>query len=179
MEQEPTGQRLPTRVVAERVRELRKRHGWSAERLAGEMKAVGIPWERMVVTKLETNRRSSVTLEELLALAYVLDVAPVHLLVPVNGDEPYEPIPGLPVRLDLARKWIRGQHPIGDVDLRIYGSEVPAEEFQADDQGRINSAVGEAQMAERLREVGVEMRTKRDDVTGATVHTFERHDDAG
>ena len=43
-------------------------------------------WTRIVVTKLETGRRQSVSVEELLALAYVLNVAPVHLLVPWDDD---------------------------------------------------------------------------------------------
>lgn len=53
-----------TGVIAERIRHLRKRRGWSAEKLAEEMTAVGVPWERMVVTKLENGRRASVPADE-------------------------------------------------------------------------------------------------------------------
>jgi hypothetical protein len=101
------------------------------------MAAVGVPWERMVVTKLETGRRPNVSVEEMLALAYVLDVAPVHLLVPIDdADETrYRIVPAGPsIRLETARAWIRGFQPIkvgphGIVDARNYFSEVPASEY--------------------------------------------------
>jgi len=88
-----------------------------------------------VVTKLENGRRASVTVEELLALAYVLSVAPVHLIVPPLDAEasertPYRVIPaGNPTVPSFARAWIRGQTPIGTVDAKRYFSEVPDSEW--------------------------------------------------
>jgi transcriptional regulator with XRE-family HTH domain len=70
----------PTEVVAQRMRELRRGRGWSAERLAEELARHGVEWNRGVVTKLETGRRASVSVAELLGLAAVFEVSPLDLL---------------------------------------------------------------------------------------------------
>lgn len=92
-----------------RLRLARQPKSWSATRLAEEMAAVGVPWTRDAVTNLETGRRKSLAAHELLALAYVLDVAsPVDLLVPQTAAK----LPVTPVieahTLD-ARAWCWGQ----------------------------------------------------------------------
>lgn len=124
----------PHQVIAERVRDLRKGRGWSAERLAEEMAAVGIPWTRAVVTKLETKRRPGVSIEEVFALAYVLSVAPIHLMVPPLDAEdltPYRITPEGPNTVpSFARAWIRGHSPIGEVDAKRYFAEVPDSEWK-------------------------------------------------
>ena len=58
---------------------------------------------------LEIARRENISVAELLAFAVVPDVAPVHLLVPPEGAEPYA-VPT--VTLDQARAWIRGTKPL-------------------------------------------------------------------
>lgn len=118
----------PTEVIAKRVQEVRKRHGWSAQRLADAMSAAGVPWERQVVTKLENGQRQNVSAAELLALAYVLDIAPVHLLVPVE-DITVTPVPGQEAQAVRVRAWIRGEAPLGAQDARMFFSEVPRTEF--------------------------------------------------
>lgn len=76
MSNEPTDRPLtPTRVVAERVRELRKRHGWTAEQLGEEMTRTGIKWDRYAVANLERGRRQSLTVDELAALASAFGVS--------------------------------------------------------------------------------------------------------
>ena len=133
MEHDELASRGPHEVIAERVRELRKGRGWSAERLAEEMTAVGVPWSRVVVTKLETGRRPGVSVEELFALAFVLEVAPVHLVVPTAKESErmlYRITPAGPRSFpSFVRAWIRGQTPIGKVDARRYFSEVPESEW--------------------------------------------------
>lgn len=134
-------------MIAERVKELRRGRGWSAEKLAAEMTAVGVPWSRVVVTKLETKRRPGVSVAELLALAYVLEVAPVHLIVPPLSREEVRPwdrdqmgqapffyavTPNTSGATGTVREWIRGRAAFGEVDPRRYFSEVPADEFGVD-----------------------------------------------
>lgn len=97
-----------TAVIAARVRELRRGRGWSADDLAAGMTAAGIPWTRLVVTKLETGRRKSVSTEELLALAYVLDAAPIYLLLPWDDGAAYPVTPNTRARTGLVRDWVRG-----------------------------------------------------------------------
>lgn len=120
----------PTEAVVSRMRELRKKRGMTAEQLGAAMTGAGIPWNAGVVTKLETNRRKSVSVDELMALAYVLDVAPVHLLVPVDDSVEYQPFPQhIPYPAKHIRGWVRGHVGIGDTDTRAYYSEVPAREW--------------------------------------------------
>ena len=59
------------------------------------MQDLGIDWERMVVAKLESGRRGSMRVDELLGLCVVLEIAPVDLLVPANldDDQPYRVVP--------------------------------------------------------------------------------------
>lgn len=98
----------PTAVLAARLRELRERRGWSADRLAEEMASAGIPWKRAVVTKLETGRRQAVSVAEWIALAYVLDVPPLELLAPLGQDIEVEILPGLEVDPYELRNWLTG-----------------------------------------------------------------------
>lgn len=131
----------PTAVIAKRVRELRTRRGWSAQRLAEYLSQVGVPWDRSIVANLENGRRQTISVEEWLALAYVLDVAPINLLVPVRENATFRVVPdplvddqhardGVVMAPD-ARQWIDGKQPLPGTDLRVYFSEVPEAEFAA------------------------------------------------
>lgn len=130
----------PTQAVARRVKELRKRRGWSAERLADECARVGMPgFNRTVIANLESGRRKFVTVDEALGLAFVLDVAPLHLVVPTEADPAFSDDRYLPVSGDqdrdgwgipAARAWVRGEYCPPSRDPRVYFSEVPTEEFQ-------------------------------------------------
>lgn len=69
-----TEQRDPhrySRAIAVRIKSMRKRRGWTADRLAEEMTKIGISWNHGIVTKLETGRRQSVTLDEAMAITEV------------------------------------------------------------------------------------------------------------
>ena len=68
-----------TAVVAANVRRLRTARHWSAEQLAGKLAANGLPWERVTVSKMETGRRSGVTVDELAHLGAVFGVEPWSL----------------------------------------------------------------------------------------------------
>jgi transcriptional regulator with XRE-family HTH domain len=136
------------------VKDLRKRRGWSAQRLGEEMTRVGVAWDRSIVANFENGRRSYVTVEELLALAYVFSVAPVHMIVPPQSRQELTPAskddlsqllrqapyayaitPTVQYAPTIAvRGWIRGERTIGAVDPRLYFSEVPPDEFEAKPQ---------------------------------------------
>lgn len=126
MTQTPPTRLDPTRVVAARVKALRSKRGWSAQRLADELTKVGIPWDRSIVANFENHRRQTVGVEELLGLAYVLDVAPIHLLVPPADDQVFYGVtPEMAIPLREARAWIRGREPAIGQDPRSYFAEVP------------------------------------------------------
>lgn len=129
MEDRPTVS-SPLQVVIDRMRELRTKRRMTAQQLAEAMTRAGVQWEAGVVTKLETGRRKSLSVTEMLALAYVLDVAPVHLLVPPDAyDVPYPLAEGVEVSAHDVRGWIRGQAALPGTDRRLYFSEVPDREF--------------------------------------------------
>ena len=121
----------PTQVVAARVREIRERRRLTGTQLAERMTKAGLKWDRATVAKLETGRRQSLTLEEVLALAAVLNVAPVHLLIPLDSDqEPYPVTATTAASARIVREWIRGRYALPGADRREYFSEVPEHEWQ-------------------------------------------------
>src|ERR1700730_3967742 len=84
-------------IAARRIREARTKRGWTVKALAARCADAGaIHLTAAVITNLETRRRPGreITAEELLALAWVLEVPPVQLLCPLNGDEALQVVPG-------------------------------------------------------------------------------------
>jgi transcriptional regulator with XRE-family HTH domain len=136
---EQTGPLTPTAVVAARMKKLRVKRGLSADELARRMRAAGIPWERIVVTKLETGRRASVSVAEMFALAAVLNCPPVMLMTADERDEAdyqpgrvnlsYQVTPTVTSDMASVRAWIRGAIPLAeDDDTREYYGELPVGE---------------------------------------------------
>jgi hypothetical protein len=107
------------------------------------MQKLGIKWDRSIVANFEHGRRPYVTVEELLGLAVVLDVAVVHLIVPVENEESdrYQIARGIEVSPAEARAWIRGATPIAEVDPRRFHSQVPAGEFAFMPDGSVSPAL--------------------------------------
>jgi transcriptional regulator with XRE-family HTH domain len=124
----------PTATVAQRVREVRKRRGLTAQELAERLNTQGVPWDRYTVNKLENGKRQNLSLAEWLALAVVLNVAPVHLLLPVDDDEgTYQVTPERTNQVDHTRGWIRGHWPLPGANAIQYQGEMPEAE-----QGRMH-----------------------------------------
>jgi len=168
--------KTPGQTVAERVRELRRRRDWSAERLGHELKSVGLDWNRSIVANFESGRRPSVSIEEVLALAYVLDVAPVHLLVPVDNAPWYAFVPERAAASARVREWVRGRHWMarhGGTE-RTYFTEVPEEEWEPPapftDEEQIERRRVREENLRRAVEAGV-MTAEFDEKTGSTRYT--------
>jgi transcriptional regulator with XRE-family HTH domain len=118
-------------VVRARVKELRGRNGWSGAELGERLSALGVPWNRSVVANFESGRRPAVSVQELLALALVLDVAPINLLVPLYS-EPYRVTPeGTDPQNSVdVWSWLRGEQPLPGASAagtRLYFAEAPTE----------------------------------------------------
>ena len=119
-------------AVAARLKELRRRRGWSAAKLAEQCARAGAPGlTASVLANIETGRpdaagtrRRDITVDELLTLAYVLNVAPLHLLVLPAEREPgtaMHVLPGTTVTdPDLLTRWLRGEEALPGTDHRAY-----------------------------------------------------------
>ena len=129
--------------VAARIRQVRKRRDWSPADLAERCAALGAAdLTENVIENIESRsaraskRPRPVTVDEMLALAAALNVAPVHLLVPVDDfGESYRITSGVSERADKVRHWIRGVLPLRDGDPREFFAEVPRTEYDWKQQG--------------------------------------------
>ena len=152
----------PTRVVATLVREARDRRGWTAQQLADKCTEAGMPsLDRSTVANIETGRRRRIGVDELLTLAYVLDAAPVHLLLPRTDDDPVRLLPTVTVPAGQARRWVRGDEQFPDRDERTYRYEVPDSEWERRSR-RVRDAESRAEATRRRLRIA---RTKLDDMS--------------
>ncbi|TGB09775.1 helix-turn-helix transcriptional regulator [Streptomyces sp. MZ04] len=138
----------PVGTIRARVKELRTRKGWTATELGAQMTAHGIRWDRSIVANLENGRRATVSVNELLALSRVFDVAPVHLLVPVV-DQPFRITDAEAYPARRVREWFRGESPLPGTDERMFRTEVPLDELPQPIQMR--PTVEGRSMAEAIR----------------------------
>jgi transcriptional regulator with XRE-family HTH domain len=130
-----------TAVIGRQVAEFRARLGWSAAALAAELQKAGIQWERPDVTKLERGLRKSVTVDQALALAAVLNVPLVHLIVPPDDDDaPYRVTAEVTEPSFRVRGWIRGLFMLPRLpkvgDVRQFWAVFPLDEFEAMQEGQ-------------------------------------------
>lgn len=136
----------PREVIAERVRQARIRHGWSARHLAQRLADLGMPsLDRSTLAKIEAGQRQRIGVDELLALATALSVSPISLLTPVDDNAPYQVTPERALWASWVRAWIRGYRPLPFADRRMYFSEVPASEW-------VEHEPSEEELARRDRE---------------------------
>lgn len=101
-----------TTVIAQRIRTLREGARLSGAGLAAEMVKLGVPWNRTTVAKLETGRRESVTVQELLALAAALNVPPVWLLTDPAAGQVVPIANGMQLDPWAALLWFIGKVPL-------------------------------------------------------------------
>jgi transcriptional regulator with XRE-family HTH domain len=122
--------------VGQAVREARKRRGWTQEVLAARCAEVGAPHITAAVlygiehgraTPGGGKRYKQASAADVLALALALDISPVHLLVPFEGD--LELTPTRTVAADQARMWVRGQAPLPGMRHGPYWGFVPESEL--------------------------------------------------
>jgi transcriptional regulator with XRE-family HTH domain len=107
------------------VANWRRERKLSAQQLADRCAGLGMPsLSRVVITKLENQRREAVSTAELAVLARALDVPPVLLLFPLGHVDAVEVLPGLEVDPYTAIEWFSGEitepadGPVKQVDVR-------------------------------------------------------------
>lgn len=99
------------RLVAREVRRYRERQRpkMSAQQLADRTDELGMPIARSVLANLESGRRETVSVAEVLVLAAALNVAPIDLICPVGFDKQTEMLPGRMMEPLSALRWFTGE----------------------------------------------------------------------
>lgn len=98
-----------TAMIAREIRRHRDRRKLSAQQLADRTAEFGMPIPRNVLANLESGRRDTVSVAEVLTLAAVLGVAPMELICPVGYDEQIELLPGRMMDPLQASRWVDGE----------------------------------------------------------------------
>lgn len=119
-------------VIAARVRSYRLQRGWSVRQLAEECARRGAPQLTAAsLGNIERGReegakrkRRDVTVEELVILAYVLNVAPVLLILPLGTDDAVALAPGIAVHPYKALEWIDGRTALPGIDEEAFRASV-------------------------------------------------------
>jgi transcriptional regulator with XRE-family HTH domain len=116
---------VPSDIVGDQVREIRKRLGLSVDELAERCSVAGAPELTANALYLveggrrdkEGRRRRRITVDELLVLAFALDVSPIALLLPPRrGDYPLTS--GIQADAENVYLWLTGdrRQPTDDPD---------------------------------------------------------------
>ena len=134
----------PGEMVAVRMKELRKKRGWSQEQLANELDRHEVPINRTTIAKMEAHpqstRAENISLVNVLALGIVLGVNPVELFSPQNPDV-WLRVGETLIPPRQLRQWLRQQQPLREQDSKWYDTEIPEEEWQ-DQVARIRQDIG-------------------------------------
>ncbi|MFJ9523099.1 helix-turn-helix domain-containing protein [Kitasatospora sp. NPDC101801] len=121
-------------AAAVRLKEARTRRGWTTKQLADACGAAGaVKLTSAALSNIETGRRDSegirkreLSIDELVVLAVVLDIAPVHLLGLPDNSEPGTTLqltPKLAVSdAELLLEWFCGQKALPQSDSRQFYS---------------------------------------------------------
>ncbi|AZK95593.1 MULTISPECIES: helix-turn-helix domain-containing protein [Streptomyces] len=80
-------------TVAGEVRRRRRRRGWSAQDLADRCEGLGHPIPRNVIANMESGRRATLPLVDVMILAAALETYPVCLIFPVGYIEETQELP--------------------------------------------------------------------------------------
>lgn len=168
---EPAGL-TPSSLVAARLKEARRRHGWTAKQLAEQCaKAGSTGLTAAVLANIESGRpdadgrrRRDITVDELLLLAYVLDVAPIYLLALPNSGQ------GRAVQIaprravddpDELLRWIRGDQALPGTDSRMYYS-VALERMPAPDTEQTLAEYARSVLQDRAKELVSQFHAETD-----------------
>ena len=133
--------RTPSDIVADRVQQIRRRRGLTAQELAERCAELGMSkLSAAAISNIETGRRvdgrrrRDVTVDEWLVLAVALSVHPVDLLIP--PDAGMSAYPFAPSRAESARDvrdWVRGFKLLPGGDWQKHLSEAPPDDYYLDD----------------------------------------------
>lgn len=149
--------RTATQVIAHQVKKFRLERGWTAQELADRLAEAGMPhMKRPVITNLEIGRRQTVTVEEVLTLAWVLDVPPLMMFLPLGLSDEFEITPNTAVHPGLALKWILGEEVAPTSDRKMAAHTNPSLHSKAGQPLRLYQRLTEAQAPVSRAEMDME-----------------------
>jgi transcriptional regulator with XRE-family HTH domain len=121
----------PGVIFGRRVRDERQRQGLRQDELVDRLAKLGRPMDRSNLGRIERGETTG-QLDNVMALALALGVAPIHLLVPRDAEEKVELAPKRPpLAARTARLWISGRELLPDSDWRAWVAAMPDDELQA------------------------------------------------
>lgn len=97
-------------AVAQNVKRFRERRGMTIYSLSGALGRAGRPITPSAIAKIEKQQRQ-VTVDDLTALAMVLEVSPPTLLLPPTDSGPVNVTPNTAVPWKAAWRWVHGEEP--------------------------------------------------------------------
>lgn len=103
--------------IAGEVRRHRLEKGLSAQQLAERCDRIGMPIKRSVIANMESGRRTTVTVAEVLVLAQALEVPPAVLLFPVGYTTEVEVLPDAVMEPLEAIGWVAGTLAIAEREV--------------------------------------------------------------
>jgi transcriptional regulator with XRE-family HTH domain len=119
-------------VFARRLSEIRQARGWSQQRLADELEAVGVTMDRAAIAKIERGRDAHqrdrarrVSIEELFAFAVALGVSPLTLLLGIEDTTNVAVSRDVVLPAVFVTPWLVGQLPLRPEDVPFYSNESP------------------------------------------------------
>jgi transcriptional regulator with XRE-family HTH domain len=133
----------PSGVIRRRLREIRDSRRLTRKQLADRLEAIGYPIEALTLARIEGGRVKRLTVDDVIALAYALDVSPLFLMLPYEGElRAYEGetiwlTDGTveiganvqPVDPHMLRDWLRGNETLPGQDASRFNRELPPDEL--------------------------------------------------
>ncbi|WP_146085452.1 helix-turn-helix domain-containing protein [Rathayibacter sp. AY1C4] len=95
------------------MRTYRGQRGLSALALSRRTEALGHAIKRSVIAEMETGKRTTVTLADILVLAAALEVPPMALILPIGHTNVIEILPNEHIGLTRALDWLDGTDMLG------------------------------------------------------------------
>ena len=120
----------PEATFRRRMREARLARRLTQRDLVDALAEVGLDMNQTGITRIEGGA-PGITLHEAIALAAALDVAPVHLFLPIDDGPPVNLTSGLEVDRRKARSWARGTSPWSPRTTACTSNRAPAKSLSA------------------------------------------------
>ncbi|MFJ2905522.1 helix-turn-helix domain-containing protein [Streptomyces sp. NPDC087212] len=131
--------------VAGEVRRRRKEMGWSAQDLADACERLGHPIPRNVIANMESGRRATLPLVDVIVLAAALETYPVCLIFPVGYVERTQELPFQ----ELVPTWDALRRFTGDEDIPLHDAGL-VPDFEVHDN-LVRTALAALEEAEQAR----------------------------